>query len=307
MDLIDEKKTFLFQSETPIRLDKYLAEVIPAQSRSRLQNLIKAGFVRINGVCVYKPSVNLLHEDKIEIIIPPPQPTELIPENIPLEIVYEDDNVIVVNKPAGMVVHPSQGHQTGTLVHALLAHDPFLKGIGGIQRPGIVHRLDRDTSGIMLVAKNEDSHRWLQTQFKLRKVIKTYLVLVDGHPPTPTGRIEVGIQRDPKDRKKMAVAYGNSGRNAISEYRTIRSFRDHTFMEVRIYTGRTHQIRVHMAFLGCPVVGDRVYGRKQPSLPIERQFLHAKSISIALPHQAEPREFVAEMPEELKKILNNLN
>ncbi len=306
MALTDESYKFSFLKDTPVRLDKYLAEVLPSQSRSRIQDLIKTGFVKIDGSIVNKPSSILSRSCTIEIEVPSAQPSELIPENIPLDIIYEDENVIVVNKPAGMVVHPAHGHQTGTLVHALLAHNPFLQGIGGIQRPGIVHRLDRDTSGVILVAKNEKTHRWLQDQFKSRKLVKTYVVLVDGHPPTPTGRIEVGIQRDPNDRKKMAIAYGKNGRTAISEYSTIRSFKNHTLLEVRILTGRTHQIRVHLAYLGCPVVADTVYGHKHPSLPLNRQFLHARSLSIALPNQQERKEFIAELPSELQNVVDNL-
>ncbi len=306
MALTGEIHEFSFFEDTSARLDKYLAEVLPSQSRSRIQDLIKTGFVKIDGSIVNKPSTVLSCPCTIEIEIPPAQPGELVPENIPLDIIYEDENVVVVNKPAGMVVHPAHGHQTGTLVHALLAHNPFLQGIGGIQRPGIVHRLDRDTSGVILVAKNEKTHRWLQDQFKSRKVDKTYYALVDGHPPTLTGRIEVGIQRDPNDRKKMAIAYGEKGRAAISEYSTIQSFKNHTLLEVRILTGRTHQIRVHMAYLGCPVVADTIYGHKHPSLPLTRQFLHARSISIALPDQREQREFIAELPAELQNVIDNL-
>jgi 23S rRNA pseudouridine1911/1915/1917 synthase len=158
----------------------------------------------------------------------------------------------------------------------------------------------------MLVAKNEQAHRWLQNQFKSRKVEKIYYALVDGHPPTPTGRIEVGIQRDPRDRKKMGVAYGKNGRAAISEYRTLQEFKVHTLLEVKIFTGRTHQIRVHMAYLGCPVAADTVYGHRHPSIQLDRQFLHARSIRIALPGEKEKREFVAELPSDLQDVLDNL-
>ena len=242
----------------------------------------------------------------IQIEIPQPQSSPLKPENIPLDILYEDENVIVVNKPAGMVVHPAQGHLNGTLVQALLAHDSFIQGIGGIQRPGIVHRLDRDTSGVVLVAKNERSYHWLQEQFKSRKVEKTYYALVDGHPPTATGRIEIGIQRDPHNRKKMAVAYGEGGRKAITEYRTFRDFKNHSLLEIKLLTGRTHQIRVHMAYLGCPIAGDTVYGHKNPSVPLGRQFLHAYSLCVVLPGEEKKREFIAEIPIELQNILDIL-
>ncbi len=302
-----ETHEFAFSEKTPVRLDRYLAGVLPLQSRSRLQELIKSGFVKIDSSVITKASTQLIQPCHIEIEIPPVQSSLLIPENIPLDILYEDENVIVVNKPAGMVVHPAHGHPTGTMVQALLAHDPFLQGIGGVQRPGIVHRLDRNTSGVMLVAKNEQAHRWLQNQFKSRKVEKIYYALVDGHPPTPTGRIEVGIQRDPRDRKKMGVAYGKQGRAAISEYKILQEFKDHTLLEVKILTGRTHQIRVHMAYLGCPVAADTVYGRRHPSLPLERQFLHSRLIRITLPGEKEKREFVAELPSDLQEVLDTLS
>ncbi|HAF62174.1 MAG TPA: RluA family pseudouridine synthase [Anaerolineaceae bacterium] len=306
--MVDTGKTYRFEvgDVESMRLDKYLATVLPSLSRSRIQSLIKSGQVQINEEVILKASYDLDSPCVLTIYVPPVEPTTLIAEDVPLDIIYEDRNVIVLNKRAGMVVHPAHGHASGTLVHALLAHDPFLAGIGGVQRPGIVHRLDRDTSGVMLIAKNERSHRWLQEQFQSRNVVKNYLALVDGHPPTPSGRIEIGIQRDPNNRKKMAVAYGSSGRAAISEYTTIKQYKEHTLLEVRIFTGRTHQIRVHLAYLHCPVVADSVYGYKHASLPLKRQFLHARSILIALPGSKEPREFVAELPVDLQDILDNL-
>lgn len=302
----DQTFIFKFNNENSERLDKYLADQMPDLSRSRIQGLIRNGCVQIDEEMINKVSTLLSSTCSIEVTIPPAEPSTLVPEPIPLDIIYEDKNVIVVNKPAGVVVHPSNGHQSGTLVHALLAHAPFLQGIGGVQRPGIVHRLDRDTSGVLLVAKNEKTHRFLQEQFKSRKVNKTYLALVDGHPPTPTGRIETGIQRDPTQRKKMAIAYGSQGRVAISEYKTIRSYKNHTLLEVRIFTGRTHQIRVQLAYVGCPVVADTVYGHKHPSLSLNRQFLHARSLVIRLPDQSEPMEFNAPLPEDLQQILDEL-
>ena len=298
--------SYLFPDEESCRLDKYLADVLSSQSRSRIQDLIKGGFVAVDDRIVKKPSFALSTGNQIKIKLPPAEPSELIPEEIPLTILYEDENVIAVNKPAGMVVHPSHGHQSGTLVHALLAHNPFLQGIGGIQRPGIVHRLDRDTSGVILVAKNEKTHRWLQEQFRSRQVQKTYLALVDNRPPTPTGRIEIGIQRDPSKRKKMAIAYGDKGRAASTEYKTLKEFKNHSLLEVRIHTGRTHQIRVHLAYLNCPVVADTVYGYKHPSLPLQRQFLHAYELTIRLPEQVEATKFTAELPADLQNVLNEL-
>jgi 23S rRNA pseudouridine1911/1915/1917 synthase len=230
----------------------------------------------------------------------------LVAEEIPLDIVFENDDLIVVNKPAGMVVHPAAGHSSGTLVNAVLGYDPDLEGIGGEERPGVVHRLDKQTSGLILLAKNERAHRWLQDQFRLRKVEKTYLALVDGKPPTPSGRVEAYIGRDPKQRKKMAIVPENKGRESISEYKTVEEFGKYTLLEFHPFTGRTHQIRLHCAFLKCPIVGDEVYGRKSPSMVLGRHFLHAYRLKITLPNEKEPRQFEAPLPDELVDVLNSL-
>jgi 23S rRNA pseudouridine1911/1915/1917 synthase len=205
-----------------------------------------------------------------------------------------------------MVVHPAAGHASGTLVNAILGYDPELEGIGGEERPGVVHRLDKDTSGLILLAKNERAHRWLQDQFRLRKVEKTYLALVDGKPPTPSGRVEAYIGRDPSHRRRMAIVPESRGREAISEYKTVESFKDHTLLKFHPITGRTHQIRLHCAFLGCPIVGDEVYGRKKSSIEMERHFLHAYQLRIVLPGEKEPRIFEAPLPEELESVLTSL-
>ena len=235
--------------------------------------------------------------------IPPPAPTDLIAENIPLDIVFENEDLIVVNKPAGMVVHPAAGHSSGTLVNAVLGYEPDIEGIGGEERPGVVHRLDKETSGLILLAKNERAHRWLQDQFRLRKVEKTYLALVDGKPPTPSGRVEAYIGRDPSHRKQMAIVSESRGREAISEYKTVESFANHTLLEFHPLTGRTHQIRLHCAFLGCPIVGDEIYGRKKPTVEINRHFLHAYRLKIVLPGEKEPRVFETPLPAELQSVL----
>jgi 23S rRNA pseudouridine1911/1915/1917 synthase len=211
--------------------------------------------------------------------------------------------MVVVDKPAGMVVHPAIGHGHGTLVNAIMAHAPNMEGVGGEQRPGIVHRLDKDTSGLILIAKNDRTLHWLQDQFRLRQVRKAYLALSDGHPPTPTGRIEAAIGRDPSLRKQMAIVPDAKGRAANSEYLVVESFSEHTLFEVHPETGRTHQVRLHLAFLGCPIVGDTVYGRKKPSVPIKRQFLHAARIAIILPGEKEPRTFESPLPPDLKAAL----
>ena len=242
----------------------------------------------------------------VQLQIPASQPSQIIPEAIPLDIVFENDDLMVVNKPAGMVVHPAAGHSTGTLVHAALAHAPEMEGIGGEQRPGVVHRLDKNTSGLILLAKNDLTHRWLQDQFRSRKIQKTYLALVDGHPPTPVGRVEAPIGRDSRARNKMAVVTPAKGRQAVSEYRTIETFANHSLLEVHPITGRTHQIRLHMAFLGCPVAGDTVYGHRQSSIPVKRHFLHAARLQVQLRGEAAPRNFEAPLPADLNHVIDIL-
>ncbi len=297
---------FVFEEGKPQRLDKFLAARIPELSRSRVQALIEAGNVTVEGEVPHKAGFSLSPGDQVEVVIPPPEPSKLVPEAVPLEILFENDDVLVINKAAGMVVHPSAGHGSGTLVHAVLAHAPEIMGVGGEKRPGIVHRLDKDTSGTIILAKNDRAQRWLSDQFQDRQVGKNYLALVDGSPPTPNGRVEAPIGRDPSHRQRMAITPPHRGRDAISEYFTIESFDKHTLLKVHILTGRTHQIRLHMAFIECPVVGDTVYGRKQPSLPVKRQFLHAQGLSIIIPGEASPRTFEAPLPEELTKVLEAL-
>ncbi|MEN6480663.1 MAG: RluA family pseudouridine synthase [Anaerolineaceae bacterium] len=303
---MNEKTVLSYLLNTEERLDKYLVSNFPEHSRSRLQSLIKEGRVSVDGKVVTKSGYILETGNVIEVQIPPVETTELIPEDIPLEIVFESDDLIVVNKPAGMVVHPAFGHARGTLVHAVLAHAPQMEGIGGELRPGIVHRLDKDTSGLIIVAKNDRSLRWLQDQFRLHKVEKIYLALVDGHLPTPEGRIEAPIGRDPSHRQKMAIVPAKKGREAITEYFTREVFPHHTLVEAHLLTGRTHQIRLHLSFLGCPIVGDTVYGHRNPSISIERQFLHAAKMSILLPGETVKRTFEAKLPEDLQSVLEIL-
>ena len=223
----DRVLNFRFDKETPERLDKFLVGQLQEFSRSRIQGLIADGFVDVNGQPAKKAGQTLESGFSVTVRIPPAVPTDLVAEDIPLDIVFENDDLIVVNKPAGMVVHPAAGHASGTLVNAVLGYDPDIEGIGGEERPGVVHRLDKETSGLILLAKNERAHRWLQDQFRLRKVEKTYLALVDGKPPTPSGRVEAHIGRDPSHRKRMAIVSESRGREAISEYKTLESFRDH--------------------------------------------------------------------------------
>jgi 23S rRNA pseudouridine1911/1915/1917 synthase len=302
----DRIERFIYQKEIKDRLDVYLTSCLPEFSRARIQGLIKGGFIRVNGEQSIKPGRVIEIGTIVEIQIPPAVPIGLIPENIPIEIIFENSDLLVVNKPAGMVVHPSPGHSSGTLVHAALGHAPDIEGIGGEERPGIVHRLDKDTSGLIVIAKNEQAHRWLQEQFKSRKVEKIYLALVDGTPPTLTGRIDAPIGRNTTHRKLMAVVPLEKGREAVTEYRTIDSFPTHTFLEVHPLTGRTHQIRVHLAFLGCPVTGDKVYGKRKSTVDINRHFLHAYRLSIKIPGEKNPRKFEAKLPDDLVHVLEGL-
>lgn len=294
------------QSDQEIRLDKLLASELEGYSRTFIQKIITAGGVSIEGFPVYKKAERISPGTEIEVIIPESEDADLQGEDIPLDIIYENDEMIVVNKPAGMVVHPALGHPTGTLVQAVLGYAPEIEGVGGVKRPGLVHRLDQDTSGVILLAKNDRAHQFLQDQFRDRLVDKEYMALVDGRPPTPNGRVEVAIGRDPKYRQRMAPALERDGREAISEYFTVEEFPKHTYLRVKIMTGRTHQIRVHLNFLGCPVVGDTVYGRKNPSILTPRQFLHAFRLSIVIPGEEDRHCFEAPLPLELEGILKEL-
>ncbi len=302
----ERRASFQFSDEKPQRLDKFLVACLPEYSRTRLQSLIDEGLVQVNGTPAEKAGQMLDAPATVEVCIPPTQVTDLVPEAIPLDIVFENADLLVVNKPAGMVAHPSPGHYSGTLVHAALAHAPEMEGVGGELRPGVVHRLDRDTSGLILRAKNDAAHHWLQDQFRNRLVRKIYLALVDGQPPTPTGRIEAPIGRNTSHRQLMTIMSAAKGREAVTEYRTLENFPQHTLLEAHPLTGRTHQIRVHMKFLGCPVAGDTVYGKKHSTLPLGRHFLHAACLTILLPGEASPRTFEAPLPADLQAVLETL-
>lgn len=304
--MAERRIIFTYDQETSNRLDLFLVRQLPEFSRSRLQNLIKEGYVIVDGDVPHKTGYALEKGMQIELLIPQVEDPDLVPESIPLDIIFENEDILIVNKPAGMVVHPAAGHKTGTLVHAALAHVPDLEGIGGIKRPGIIHRLDKDTSGLIALAKNDRSHHWVQEQFRYRQVEKIYLALVDGRPPTPEGRIVAAIDRDPSHRKKMAVTQPGKGRDAVSLYSTIESFRQHTYLKIVPLTGRTHQIRVHMNFIGCPITGDTVYGRRKPTFPLNRHFLHAYRLIFIIPGEATPRSFEASLPSELQQIIENL-
>ena len=288
------------------RLDRVVAEELPSLSRTRIQALIRSGKVFVNGVPAARPGLRLEGGEWIAVEVPPPEAPYLAAEDIPLDILYEDDSVLAVNKPPGMVVHPAPGHASGTLVQAVLAHCPNLPGVGGVARPGVVHRLDRDTSGVILLAKTDRAHEGLQEAFRDRRVKKTYLAIVDGRPPTPTGRIEAALGRDPRSRIKMSIVPERRGRAATTAYAVEEAFLENTLLRVEPETGRTHQIRVHLAFLGCPVTGDTVYGKKRPTLPVERQMLHAWSLELILPGEERPRRFEAPAPEDFEAALHLL-
>jgi 23S rRNA pseudouridine1911/1915/1917 synthase len=288
------------------RLDKSIAAEFVDLSRTHIQRLIEDGFVAVDGRVITKPAFRLEAPAALQVRVPPPAPSSHKPEAIPLDIVFENNDLLVINKPAGLVVHPAAGHFDGTLVNAVLAHAPDLEGVGDEQRPGIVHRLDKDTSGLIVVAKNDAAHRDLQRQFKDRAVEKVYLALLDGHLPTATGRIEAAIGRDPRQRKQMAVVALSQGRAAITEYQVRTVFENHTLVEARLLTGRTHQLRLHFAYLKCPIVGDTIYGRRTPTLPIKRQFLHAARLGFDLPGSGERVTFEAPLPDDLARVLAQL-
>lgn len=290
------------------RIDKALAAAHPDISRSQWQQLIREGYVTVDGAPV-KPSLRLESEERVHVILPEVQDTDLVAQPIPLDIIYEDGDIIAVNKPPGMVVHPAPGHSEGTLVNAVLAHCPEIEGIGGERRPGIVHRLDKQTSGIILVAKNDHALRHLQQQFKTRTVGKRYLALVEGTIQPPQALIDAPIGRHPQYRKRMAVIRpGSSARRrpAQTEYRLLETYRGYSLVECFPRTGRTHQIRVHLAFAGYPIVGDTVYGRRKQRLPLDRHFLHAASLSFHRPSDNARLRLNAPLAADLEDVLERL-
>ena len=283
------------------RLDKYVGEKCPQLSRTYAQRLITDGHITVNDRTA-KPSLRLSIGDRLRVVIPPTPPSSLSPEAIPLNIVYEDDDFLVVDKPAGLVVHPAPGHLSHTLINAVLSHFPNLADVSDSLRPGVVHRLDKDTSGVMLVAKNRTAQLNLSDQFKAHSVVKAYLVLVKGQLTPEQGVIEAPMGRDPRNRKRMAVVA--EGREARTEYRVIRYIGNYTLLEVMPETGRTHQIRVHLAAIGYPVVGDKVYGVKSPYL--SRQFMHASRLGFKHPSTGEYVEFTSELPQDLEPALKDI-
>ena len=283
------------------RLDRYVVEKCPELSRTQAQKLIGGGYITVNDH-VAKAGLKLNTGDRLTIALPPAPPSSLTPEAIPLNILYEDDDLLVIDKPAGLTVHPAPGHPSHTLVNAILSHFPHLADIGDSLRPGIVHRLDKDTSGVMLVAKNSAAQANLINQFKARSVVKAYRVLVKGHLTPEHGVIEAPIGRDPRNRKYMAVAA--EGKEARTDYQVVKYIGDCTLLEIRPETGRTHQIRVHLAAIGYPVVGDPMYGVK--SLYLSRQFMHACRLGFKLPSTGEYVEFKSELPPDLEQALKDI-
>ena len=296
------------------RLDRYLADRLPDVSRAELQRWIKQGRVQVDGLAA-KPSQRLAPGDVVSLRRPAEQAVEVLPEPIPLSVIYEDADLLVVDKPAGMVVHPAPGHHTGTLVNALLARSPDLALVGGEERAGVVHRLDRDTSGLLLVAKNPAGLAALQAQFKARTVRKTYLALVEGLVDVAEGRVDAPVGRDPAHRQRMAVvSVRRGGRPAMTTFRVrghyeprVSSQRvDLTLLELDLHTGRTHQVRVHLAFIKHPVVGDRVYGRRRQQLHCPRQFLHAARLAFVQPTSGLTVSLEAPLAPDLQAVLDSL-
>ena len=285
------------------RLDKYISENTEDISRSYAATLAKSGLVTFNGRKLDK-NYKIKGEEVIEIELPEPQMQEVEPEDIPLDIVYEDDNLLVINKPQGMVVHPAPGNYTGTLVNALLYHcKDSLSAINGVVRPGIVHRIDKETSGLLVVAKDNQSHIELSKQIKSKKALRSYWALVNGKVKE-NGTVNAPIARHPKDRKKMAVVQG--GRDAVTHYNVIEEFDSYTLLECVLETGRTHQIRVHMAHIGHSIVGDKTYGQKKEKFNLEGQLLHAKTLGFDHPIKGQEMKFTSEIPQYFENVLTVL-
>jgi 23S rRNA pseudouridine1911/1915/1917 synthase len=297
---IEEFRREFTVSEGNLRLDRFLANQSLRLTRSRLHSLINEGHVRRNG-SLAKPAQKVRAGDIISLVVPPPRKLDLTPEAIPLEVVYQDPDLIVISKPAGLSVHPGPGHPSGTLVNALLAHCPDIRGIGGALRPGIVHRLDKDTSGLMMIAKTDRAHLDLSEQIKSRLVTKGYLAMATGTMKDQEGIVDAPIARDPRNRQKMAVIDG--GKASRTRYRVVEKFESGSLVELYLESGRTHQIRVHLAYLGNPLLGDPVYGRTSPKLG--RQFLHAHHLSFQHPATGERLDFRTGLPEDLSTVLES--
>ncbi len=290
------------------RADKHVTEALGdgAVSRSQVQDWIRAGLVTLNGNSI-KPNAKVAEGDRLAVAVPEPESAEIVPENIPLEVVYEDSDVIVINKPRGMVVHPAAGHSSGTVVNALLYHCKDLSGINGVMRPGIVHRIDKDTSGLLMAAKNDLAHASLAAQLKEHSVNRRYAAIVYGVIPHDRGSIDAPLGRDPHDRKLFTVTE-KGGKRAVTHFFVTERFEDYTFVELKLETGRTHQIRVHMKYIGHPLVGDPVYGgRAGRTLGMSGQALHAGVLGFDHPRTGERLEFTAPLPADMEHALNILH
>lgn len=291
--------------EASVRIDRFLSEKNDDLSRSYLQKLLKEQKILVNGSSV-KTNYKILPEDEIQVMIPELKEPDILPEEIPLDILYEDKDVLVVNKPKNMVVHPSAGHTTGTLVNAVMAHcHENLSGINGVMRPGIVHRIDKDTTGALLICKNDNAHRNLAEQLKQHSIKRRYRAVVQGNLKEDDGTIEGPIGRHPIDRKKMAINYKN-GKDAVTHYHVLERFGNTTYVECRLETGRTHQIRVHMASIGHPLLGDEVYGSGKNPYHLQGQALHAMVLGFIHPSTGEYMEFAAPLPDYFLKLLVKL-
>jgi len=321
---LTDRQSFEFlvdEDDAGRRLDSYLSAQIPALSRSRIQKALAAGDVLVDGEHAAKPARKVRQGERIALSFSPPRPLEIVPESIPLDIAYEDEHLVVVNKAPGMVVHPAPGHETGTLVHALLAHCANLSGIGGVLRPGIVHRLDAGTTGLLVVAKDDETHIALSRALMERAVSRLYCALVWGEMPQSTGVIDMPIGRSPTDRKKMAVV-AEGGKEALTTYYVIDTFGPFQYIRLKLGTGRTHQIRVHLSRVLHPVLGDPAYGGRRERrgglsgkaaatadralAMIDRQALHAEELSFVHPATGEPMTFKAALPADFRAVLDFL-
>ena len=293
------------KNESGTRIDRYLAEKDSGFSRSFIQKLLKDGQVTVGGKPA-KSNYKVREDDSIHLEVPDSSEPDIVPEDIPLDILYEDEDVLIVNKPKGMVVHPAAGHYQGTLVNAVMAHcGDSLSGINGVMRPGIVHRIDKDTTGALLVCKNDTAHRDLAEQLKDHSIRRRYRAVVQGNLKDDEGTIEGPIGRHPTDRKKMAINHKN-GKDAVTHYKVLERFGQATYVECRLETGRTHQIRVHMASIGHPLLGDTVYGSSRNPYHLEGQALHAMILGFVHPRTGEYMEFTAPLPEYFVKLLSKL-
>ncbi|MDN4594990.1 RluA family pseudouridine synthase [Polycladomyces subterraneus] len=303
--MIEEETRIVWRADESAegeRIDKAVTSLDDDWSRSAVQAWIKEGRVTVNGRTV-KANYRLETGDEVIVSVPPVEELAVEPEPIPLDVRYEDEDVIVVNKPRGMVVHPAPGNTSGTLVNALLAHCQDLSGIGGVARPGIVHRIDKDTSGLLMVAKNDMAHQSLAAQLKEHSVDRIYLAIVHGNIPHSRGTVDAPIGRDPHDRKKMAINHKN-GKPAVTHFAVLEHWQQASLIECKLETGRTHQIRVHMASIGHPLIGDPVYGPKKNRYPIQGQALHAKVLGFDHPRTGQRIRLEAELPEDMEKLIS---